>query len=83
MSHLRFLRRLLSLSVLVALGLPIVLCVVLGLARLLAAMGDQAGARVADVLALAGGVAWVTLLIVMVIVQALMVLGAADEEEGQ
>jgi hypothetical protein len=70
--------------VLLALVLPIALCVILGLARLLAAMGDAAGAGVADRLALAGGVIWLLLLIAMIIVQALLTLDApADEDDGE
>ena len=75
------LRRLLLPLLLGALLLPIVLCIMLGLGRLLAAKGDAAGAAVADRLALAGGVVWAALLILMIIVQALLMLDAPTEED--
>jgi hypothetical protein len=50
-----------------ALLFPIVACVLAGFGRLLAGMGDVAGAVVADRLALAIGVLWIIDLIVLVI----------------
>lgn len=58
------------LSVLVTLGclLPIVLAVVLGVARLLAAMQDASGAAVLDRIALAAGILWAVDLVALVLV---------------
>jgi hypothetical protein len=54
-----------------ALAMPVVICVLVGLARLLAAMGDTAGAAGVNWIALAAGVVWVVGLIGLVIVQAI------------
>ena len=57
-----------------AVVMPLVLVLVLGLGRLLAAMGDAAGAMVLDRLSLAGGLLWslnLVLLLVALAVQSL------------
>jgi hypothetical protein len=54
----------LAISVLV---LPIAELVVVGAARLLAAMQDPAGAAILDRLALAGGLVWVIALVLLVV----------------
>ena len=54
-----------------ALGLPIVLCVLVGLAHLLEAMQDQAGAAAVARFALAIGVLWVLDLVALLILQAI------------
>ncbi len=51
-------------------ALPIVCMVLVGLGRLLAAMGDAAGATAVDRLALAAGVLWVFVLIALVLLLA-------------
>jgi NhaP-type Na+/H+ and K+/H+ antiporter len=53
-----------------ALTLPIVSTVLVGLGRLLAAMGDTAGAAAVDRFALAAGVLWVLALIALVLLLA-------------
>ncbi len=58
-----------------ALGLPIVLCVLLGLARLLEMMQDQAGAYCLGRVSLAVAVVWVIDLIALVVIQAINSLG--------
>ena len=55
---------------LAAVALPIVCTVVVALGRLLAAMGDAAGATLVDRLALAAGVLWVFVLITLVLLLA-------------
>lgn len=55
---------------LAAVALPIVCTVLIGLGRLLAAMGDAAGATAVDRLALATGVLWVLILIALVLLLA-------------
>jgi hypothetical protein len=59
--------RALTVVVIASLGLPIVICVLVGMARLLAAMEDATGAAVVDRLALACGIAWVLTLVVLLI----------------
>ncbi len=53
-----------------ALTLPIASTVLVGLGRLLAAMGDTAGAAAVDRLALAAGVIWVLALIALILLLA-------------
>lgn len=55
---------------LAAVALPIVCMVLVGLGRLLAAMGDATGAYAVDRLALAAGVAWVLVLVTLVLLLA-------------
>lgn len=74
------LRKALSGLLLSALLLPMGICLTIGVARLLSAMGDVAGARVLDRLALAGGMLWTLTLISMVIVQGALLL---DEPRGR
>ncbi|MGE0606323.1 MAG: hypothetical protein AB7O62_04285 [Pirellulales bacterium] len=63
------LRRTLPLLVGLAAGLPVVICVLAGLARLMAGLGDTTGAIVIDRLALAAGAVWIVGLIFLVITQ--------------
>jgi hypothetical protein len=60
--------------VVAALALPIVVCVLVGVARLLAAMGDLAGGHVVDRIGLAAGILWVILLICLVLVLGILAL---------
>ena len=66
--------------VVVAVLLPITLCVVLGVAALLAQMGDAAGGAVLNRIALAGGILWVIDLIFLVLAMAIGSLRGPDEE---
>ena len=61
--------------------LPIALCVVLGVAALLIAMGDSAGGLVLDRIALAGGIVWIIDLICLVLVLAIGTLRGPDEPQ--
>jgi hypothetical protein len=54
--------------------LPIAEMVMLGLARLLTAMGDETGALALDRIALGGGALWLLALIALVVVVALQTL---------
>jgi hypothetical protein len=65
--------------VLGALVLPIAISVMVGVGRLLAAMGDPAGAAVLDYLALAAGIVWVVLLVCLVVVLGIAALGRQEE----
>ena len=78
------LRRTLPLLVGLAAGLPVVVCVLVALARLLGGLGDTTGAIVIDRLALAVGFAWVVSLIFLVICQGLEALNRDEppDEEG-
>jgi len=72
---------------LAAVALPIVCMVLVGLGRLLAAMGDATGATLVDRLALAAGVAWVLVLIALVLLlaaaRAFEPPASADEASGE
>lgn len=58
---------------------PIGIVLVLGVARLLAAMGDEAGAVVLDRVALAGGILWAINLVCLVAALGLNALPPSDE----
>jgi hypothetical protein len=64
----------------VAVLLPVALCVVLGVAALLAQMGDAAGGAVLYRIALAGGILWGIDLIFLVLALAIGSLRGPDEE---
>lgn len=72
------LRRALILLAAAALLLPILTVVLIGTARLLAAMQDGPGAAVIDRIALGVGVVWVTDLVALVIVQAIHSAGPPE-----
>lgn len=74
-------RRLLIWLLLVALLLPIALCVVLGLAQLLAALQDAAGARAVRYAALGLAVVWVVDLIVLLLTHVVVTLDVAERRE--
>lgn len=77
------LRVLHAVALLLAVFLPILITVLLGLSRLLAAMGDQAGAHAVDRLMLVGGTSWVVALVVLVLLHAIrweLPPGSAAEE---
>jgi uncharacterized membrane protein len=63
-----------------AILVPVALCVILGVAALLAQMGDAAGGVVLYRLALAGGILWVIDLIFLVVSLAIGSLHGPDEE---
>ena len=65
------------------LALPIMICVVLALASLLAAMGDIMGGAVLRYVALAGGVVWIVVVVGLIFVQAIHGLGRSDDAESQ
>jgi hypothetical protein len=71
-------RRALAVLLAVAVLLPIAELVLLGLARLLAAMGDAAGALAVDRASLAGGALWVIDLICLLLVVAAQSLPPPD-----
>jgi hypothetical protein len=66
--------RLLAWGVVAALLLPVLLVVLLGLAALLQALGDEGGARACSRAAIGGGVAWIAALVVTVAVNAMLTL---------
>lgn len=71
-------RRWLTQLLVAALLLPIVICVLVGVARLLAGMADTSGAAVLDYLALGVAIAWVVDLIALVILLALESVSRGD-----
>jgi hypothetical protein len=73
-------RRAIAAMVAAALILPIAICVTLGLAALLGAMGDASGKAVLDRVALAGGIVWGVDLICLLLAQAVQSLGDSGPE---
>lgn len=63
--------------------LPVLFTVLVGLARLLSALGDQAGAGVVDRIVLACGVLWVVVLVTLILLNALRyeLISPRDAEE--
>ena len=72
-------RRLVLALIVAAILLPIMLCVVLGVAGLLDAMGDSLGGLVLHRIALAGGILWIIDLICLVLVLAIGAIRGPDE----
>jgi hypothetical protein len=68
--------------VVVALLLPIIICVIFGMAALLTAMGDTSGGFVLYRLSLGCGMVWVVDLIGLVLSVAIGTLRGPDEPEG-
>ena len=66
----------------VAIFLPITICVVFGVAALLANMGDAAGGGVLHWIAFACGILWVISLICLLLVLAIGTLRGQDRPEG-
>jgi len=62
-----------------ALGLPILLCVLMAVGRLLVGMGDLPGAEVVNRISLALFILWVADLIGLVVVQAIQSLGGPNQ----
>ena len=62
-------RRVLSVLVTLAVVLPVAIVVVMGAARLLGAMGDEAASGVLDRIALAIGIVWAVDLVCLVVAQ--------------
>jgi hypothetical protein len=62
----------------VAVGLPILLCVLMAVGRLLAGMGDAAGAEVVSRIALGLFIVWLADLVGLVVVQAVVTLVGQD-----
>jgi len=72
-------RRFLAALLAAAVALPIAVCVLVALGRLLAAMGDVGGAAVLDWIALAIGAVWVLDLVCLVLAQAVNSLADQDD----
>jgi hypothetical protein len=62
-----------------AILLPIIICVVIGVAALLGAMGDSLGGAVLQRIALACGILWVIDLVCLLVAVAIETLGSPDE----
>jgi hypothetical protein len=73
-----YLRRTLTILLTAALVLPIVELVLLGLGRLLAALGDASGAAVLDRIGLGGGIVWVIVLVCLLLTVAIQSLPPPD-----
>jgi hypothetical protein len=64
-----------------AVFLPITLCVIMGVAALLEAMGDSLGGAVLQRVALAGGIVWIIELICLLLVLAIGALRRPDDAD--
>ncbi len=64
-----------------ALLLPVTICVVLGIASLLGAMGDSAGGCILQRIALGGGILWVINLVSLVVLLAIGTLRGPGEPD--
>jgi hypothetical protein len=62
--------------------LPIAICVILGIATLLATMGDHTGGSVLGYVALACGIVWVVNLICLVLALAINAMKDQDKSDG-
>jgi len=76
-------QRILLLLIAPAVVLPIGICILLALGRLLGAMGDASGGVVLDWIALACGVAWVLDLICLILAQGINSLGAPEDQSEE
>ena len=80
------LRSVLLLLAAAAVVLPVTICVLVGLGRLLGSMGDTAGGLVLDRIGLALGIAWILDLVFLVMWLAIQRLlepgGATEKDEG-
>lgn len=65
-----------------ALSLPVVVTVLVGLARLLAALGDAGGARWVDRACLALGVGWLLSLVALVVLNSLLLNATSAQALG-
>ena len=72
-------RRLVLALIVATILLPIILCVVLGVASLLDLMGDSSGGMVLHRIALAGGILWIVDLICLLLVLAIAAIRGPDE----
>jgi hypothetical protein len=72
------LRRILTILLAITCLAPIALLMLLGLERLLGALGDEAGASVLGRVSLAGAVCWALSLVGLVLVLALQALAPPD-----
>lgn len=72
-------RKLLVRLIFTALALPVVLVVVGATAMLLASMGDSTGAKVLGYVALAVGIAWLTILVLLLVAQAIRAVEQDDD----
>lgn len=77
------LRRILPLLLGLAAGLPVVVCILVAVARLLAGLGDTIGATVIDRLALAIGIVWAIDLVFLVISQGFEALNRDEPPDEQ
>lgn len=74
----RHLQRILLKSLVGVIGLPIVIAVTVGVAALLAAVGDRLAARVCAFVALGAGAAWVVVVVATLVSASLAVLSLED-----
>jgi hypothetical protein len=76
-------RRVLTVLVTIGCVLPLALVIVLGVARLLTAMQDTAGAAVLDRIALAAGIMWVIDLACLLLALGINASGPPAPEESE
>ncbi len=81
MSFNRSFSKIVLVLVVAGLILPIAICLILGLASLLGALGDAAGSVALRYVALAGGVVWIVGIVSLVLVQAISSLSGSDKSD--
>jgi hypothetical protein len=74
------LRNAVSYLLVAALVLPMAVLMLLGVGRLLAALGDQLGSAVLDRIGLAGGLLWLLDLVCLLLVVAIQILLPRDSD---
>ena len=75
-------KRAVLLLIAIAMVMPIGICVILALGRLLQAMGDASGSVVLDWIALACGVVWVLDLICLILAHSINSLAELDDDDS-
>ena len=76
----RSLQRLLLKSLVGVIGLPIVIAVTVGVAALLASVGDQAAARVCGWIAVAAGAGWIVVVVATLVAASFAVLSLESDQ---
>ena len=77
----RHLQRLLLKSLVGVIGLPIVIAVTVGVAALLASVGDRAAARVCGWIAMAAGAGWIVVVVATLVAASFAVLSLESDQQ--
>ena len=83
MYKIRIPRRIIGLAVAGAIVLPIFICLIIAVSSLLSAMGDMLGGGVLRWVALAGGIAWIMNLILLVLAMGVNTISESDDSDSE